>query len=144
VVDTFVGRRVALFTQRHAHAAVGADVEADVDLALAVAGHNHQVFTHGPHHVIIGIGNLGLVTQQVPAHAEQVFQFPLVQLFVIHHRQRDLPGLPHDQIVQRLAIGQAAYAFCCDVHGVTSRVNAKYVGEPGTGKGLCQVQLQDW
>src|SRR5690606_8763699 len=115
--DTSVTHLVASLPEDHTHAPWGADIEGDVELPLAIPGNEHLVFPHGAHHVVVGIGNLRFVAHQVPAHGEEVFQFPLVKLGVAQHLDGDLAAIAANQVVEGLAVGEGTQTLGADVHG---------------------------
>ena len=59
-------------------AAVTADIQKGVHLALRIAHHQHGIFTHIGGEKIAGRGNLALMAQKEPAAGKDLLQFLLV------------------------------------------------------------------
>src|SRR5690606_6629935 len=106
----------AFLAQRNPHPPARAHLQADVDLALTVPRDDHQVVAHLPHHVVVRRQNLRLVAPQPPTHPKQGDQLPPGPLLVAPHLLRNLAGLTHDQIVQRLPARQRTDTLCRYVH----------------------------
>lgn len=106
VVNALVNALVAGFAKAYAHAAVGADIQRNIDFAILAASHDHIVFRHVANDEVAGFWNFAFMAQQQPGFGENLFHFEVVELFVGHHAKRDLIALAHDQIVKRGSVAQ--------------------------------------
>ncbi len=85
MVNAAMGVGIARFGRADLHAAMGADVQHDVDFATAVARDDHIVFGHVAHDIVAGLGNFRLMAKEQPGAGENPLHLQLVQLLVIHH-----------------------------------------------------------
>ena len=85
--------RIAGFGPTHLHAPVPAHVEQHPDLTVFVPHHDERIIQNASDHIITGIGDLGLVREELPARTEKAVAVELVQLRVAIHASRYLPRL---------------------------------------------------
>ena len=111
VIDALVNLGVAGLGGAHMHAAVGADVQAHMNLALAIPGDDHFVLAHVTHHIVSGVGDLGCVAKQQPDLGEDLVHFDPVEIGVVHGAQGHFAGFQIEQIGDGCAVRQDRVYF---------------------------------
>ena len=89
VVGTDERAGVAVVSAAEAVAAMAADVQESVDLALPVASDQHGVLAHVGGEEVAGVGELGLVAEEEPAACENLLQLLLVDGIIAEYAGAD-------------------------------------------------------
>ena len=76
---------------------MSADVEEGVDLAGAVAHHQHRVLAHVGGEEVAGVGDLCLVAEEEPAAGENLLQFLMVDGILAEYAGADQAPVNIDQ-----------------------------------------------
>ena len=132
---------VAVVGAAQAVAAVAADVQEGVYLALPVAGDQHRVLPHVGGEEVAWLGDLGLVAQEQPAAGEDLLQFFLVYVLSAEDAGAYETAIEVDQLVgvceNHALLLPPGVCSCCDVSlaGLYYKLMAKI--SEGTKK-LCQ------
>ena len=97
VIGAGKARGIAAVGAAQAIAAMAADIQKGVDLAVAVAHHQHRVLAHIGRVEIAGLGDLALVAQEQPAAGEDLLLLLLVDLRLDKDAAADEPVVAVDQ-----------------------------------------------
>jgi len=106
MIDAAMGGGITRFGGANLHAAMGADVEHDMHVAITRPRHDHIILGHVAHDIVACLGDFRLMAQQQPGARKDALHLQIVEFLVVHHAQRHLIHVAVDEVVERGAIAQ--------------------------------------